>query len=965
MRVFGGYRHTLILFIPAIVLMFAACQINPFESMESTPRPNVSTTGNYTPETKSDPWFVQWKVSVVRLENTEVAVIGAPGAIRDFIKADDRYEGDLVNVTNVRTRESQQYPIVLNGAFNNGTDGPTKTFAANPNDRFQVAVTRNSHTVSQIIEIAAIYPFLATRKEGMVTSSNGDIYIGTNRGLYQCPFSLEPSSEKENMITLHIQADEGSVPYYDITDMIEIEKSQTSLDVLIATTNRTLLNPLHPYGNSVDGGLVYWHHESDPEKNTFLRLTWEDGLPSNDVRQLVRSSDGTIWAAFGGQYGGIAHFRSASDIRAKIFTTYKWNGSSFYKINWNNRASTSTAIFPKFPSNDVREIAADPRGGLWVASSSAEVKPGGLAYVDFENNVFQPCRVIVTLSNGTRALIDDARKVFLARDQTLWFAIENGALCYINKNPTTGAYPLAPTGCYSDSAFQQVRQLFETADGSIWAGTLNDGLIRLQRNPAPMTPTFNISYYNSNTIPALPDNRITELFEFSAPTANSVLWVGTQNGLTRLNYNTLETQHYTTQNTKHHLPNNIITSLFQIEIAGSGPRLFVGTEAGLAYYEPVDNALYPITLSNEASVPDKRAIYTLASVGGTAWFATSSGLYALSTGGSLPIQLPGELSPHRITKIIYAPDGSIWITSDGAYGSLIHLPDPIGRGQVQAFQRQSGQTYRLDYDLIENPETNEKHYVLQAKTNVTTTLSLLSNELQDVITDGQGGLWLAATNFESKDKANDGGVIYINFKTNLFLKYQRVYPGIIMNEARKLLLAANGAIWMASTTPYDPSTSISGALCRFDRNPTTGAYSATATTCNRMTDLMKVTSLAEDPTGRIWIGSQNGLRSFMGASFTGLISFRCTNPNIPADGVTALWYRPDDGSLWAGLELGLKILQTTAGLPPQAGTCNDVIPLSENHIGFNANFINAFLGIGNRVLVGSDRGIIEFQIAEP
>jgi ligand-binding sensor domain-containing protein len=115
------------------------------------------------------------------------------------------------------------------------------------------------------------------------------------------------------------------------------------------------------------------------------------------------------------------------------------------------------------------------------------------------------------------------------------------------------------------------RVLAEDADGSIWMGTYDQGLQRLDVRTGKI-----VAYkHNPMVFSSLSNNRVNALWVHHAGT----LWVGTQDVLNRFDRSTGE---FTIFNERDGLPNNAVEGILE-DAAGN---LWLSTGNGLSRFDP-------------------------------------------------------------------------------------------------------------------------------------------------------------------------------------------------------------------------------------------------------------------------------------------------------------------------------------------------------------------------------------------
>ena len=176
----------------------------------------------------------------------------------------------------------------------------------------------------------------------------------------------------------------------------------------------------------------------------------------------------------------------------------------------------------------------------------------------------------------------------------LWIGRQRGGLTHIGA--VGGTLQARSYGEGQGLPRSSVYAVLEARDGSVWAGTLNGGLCRLQEG---RVVTF-------TTSSGLPSNSVNAL----ADTRDGALWVGTPSGLAVWSFGA-----WTTRGTRDGLPSADVTALLE----DSEGVLWIGTSGGLALLRSGR-----VEVPGAASAPLREAILGIAEgEGGWLWIATA------------------------------------------------------------------------------------------------------------------------------------------------------------------------------------------------------------------------------------------------------------------------------------------------------------------------------------------------------
>jgi len=327
-------------------------------------------------------------------------------------------------------------------------------------------------------------------------------------------------------------------------------------------------------------------------------ITRPGSLSKNNVRCLYKDKSGIIWIGTNG--GGVDRLNPSK----KDFLHFSKNlnsGSLSY--------------------NKIRSIFEDSRGNLWIGTEG-----GGVNYLaaDEQSSDYNRFKHINTVSNvfaiaeteteeeqstiwfgsegnnlsrlsrkGRSQILDIdfgaklgiSNSVFaILHDHTgsLWVGTYNGGLYRLDKNGA-GDYQLSHfrhTNSKKNSlANNIIRSLLQDAQGNLWIGTANGlSMIATEELDAP-EPRF-ISYSNSERqVSGLSHNYILSIYE----SKNGDLWIGTfGGGLNKLIKSANGNIHFKVYREKEGLPNNVIKSMLEDEEG----KLWIATNKGLSHFDP-------------------------------------------------------------------------------------------------------------------------------------------------------------------------------------------------------------------------------------------------------------------------------------------------------------------------------------------------------------------------------------------
>ena len=398
----------------------------------------------------------------------------------------------------------------------------------------------------------------------------------------------------------------------------------------------------------------------DRTRRLFTRYRNDPTNPTSfnniDALSLIEDKEGGIWVGTNG--GGVNRFPS----EPSPFTIYRsepGNRNSLdedyilsvfedsHGVLWIgtkrlNRLDTKTGRYtlyrhdPANPesiaANAVNATVEDRAGVLWFGTWG-----GGLNRFDRQTGRFKAYKH--DPANPASLSNDYIMSLLLDHEGNVWAGTEDGLS---RLDARTGHFSIFRFNGPPDSRIYRV--LAEDADGSIWMGTFEQGLQRLDVRTGKI-----VSYKHDPKIQtSLSNNRVNAL----RVDHSGSLWVGTQDGLSRFDRNTGE---FTIIDERDGLPNNAIEGILE----DASGNLWLSTGNGLSKFDPrtrsVKNYFTDDGLPGEEFVPS--SVY-FNSANGEMFFGGFKGLTAFF--------------PDRVTENPFVPP--VVLTEFRLFGEAI----PVG-----------------------------------------------------------------------------------------------------------------------------------------------------------------------------------------------------------------------------------------------------------------------------------------------
>jgi signal transduction histidine kinase/ligand-binding sensor domain-containing protein len=604
-----------------------------------------------------------------------------------------------------------------------------------------------------------------------------------------------------------------------------------------------------------------WSHtalaQSVPTR--YLHDAWntENGLPQNDVMQIIQTRDGYIWL---GTNGGLVRF---DGIRFTVFDSGNTpelrsnrilalaedrDGTLWIGTQNGGLTSYSQGKFKNYstrdglPDESIFSIAADRQGNLWLS-------PGGLVRLTDGRFTLYTTRDGLP-SNGSGYLNTKAP------DGSLWFLSADFIVHFHEGRFERYGIKEFPKGWVF-----KVSSLTVARDGSVWL-TTEYGLVILQNgnmtvlkpglNPNPtavpsmfvvntyedragnlrlLTPSGLAHYQDGKVVIDTPIPELSRLF-ISPSSVHSILedregnlWLG----MGGIGLHRLRPRQVTAYTAETGLSDQ---GFMPITDDGAGGLWLGTTDFSNLLYHFQDGKFTPYNIHAQA-----RSLYLDHT--GTLWIGTDEGLYRLHDGKLMTDHpLNPELRDTLVEAIYEDREGNLW----------------VGTGTDE---KQDGALYRLKDGVTGKYQTSE---------------GLVANDVRFITEDRQGALWVGTTRGMSR------------FKDERFTNYT-IEQGLSNNFVREIHEDADGTLWIGT---------YGGGLNRFRE----GRFIA-ITSKNGLFDNI-VSRILEDDHGNFWMSGNRGI-------------FRAGRKDLNdfADGRL-----PSVTSIAYGVEDGMKINETNGGAQP-------------------------------------------------
>jgi len=448
--------------------------------------------------------------------------------------------------------------------------------------------------------------------------------------------------------------------------------------------------------------------------------------------------------------------------------------------------------------NGVMAIFKDSKGFMWFGTRDGLNRYDGYNFQVFRHNDLDKNSIS---NNFITSITEDKNGI-------LWVGTENGLNSFNTLNQKFTSYKHSPDDDTSISE-NQILSILCTKNGDLWVGTEN-GLNLMQRNSTSFVK-FHNTIHNPNS---LSGNQITTLFEDSKNT----LWIGTRyNGLNKREANS--TYFLRSQNNSKN-SNSISGNHIKAIAEDSKGNIWVGTvKSGITILKKDGSTSYiKHELNSNNSLSNNNIRELIFDESKNLWIATYKGLnYLNTTTNKFEVfkNLPGNknsLSENSIRSLYLDSKGFLWA---GTYFAGLNLLN-LNSKQFTHFQHNP-----LDKNSISH------------------------NVVSSMAEDENGNVWVGT---------EGGGLNYFDFQKQTFSKIKTLFGTLISaNTVKSIIIDRNQNLWIG--------THLEGVfLVNFKKKKVT-IFKHEKENPNSLSNNI-ITSLHEDSTGKIWMGTEIGINLY-------------------------------------------------------------------------------------------------------
>jgi len=456
--------------------------------------------------------------------------------------------------------------------------------------------------------------------------------------------------------------------------------------------------------------------------------------------------------------------------------------------------------------NSVLAIAQDSRGFMWFGNRYGLNRYDGHGFKLYKN-----------IQGDTTSLSNDyILSLFADTAHTLWIGTTSGLNKYDLEKDQFERIPVNPTTATGQD--NAINCVYEDRKGSLWVGTAQGLFVRAGQT-AGITPAGSgnsnqfTPFFAPETGPGISGNNIRAIYEDH----EGALWIGTNNGLTRMQRSN---NGYAFQIFRHSgsgsISDNYVTTIVEDNTADH--NLWIGTlNGGLNRYDRSKGG-FDVYHRNDAGIVSDNIRKIITDKEGKLWIGTLEGVSVMD-----PVSRrihsyqhdPGNkqsLGQNSIYSIFRDINGSIWI---GTYFGGVNIT----------------YSYATPFTTYENSQYH----------------SSISNNVVSAFTEAPDhNLWIGT---------EGGGLNYFNRASGAFATYENKAgdpSSLGSNLVKAVCRDREGNLWIGTH---------GGGLNLFD--PVRRRFRRFLYKENDAETLgSEIAAIMEDSEGRLWVGSQAGIRLF-------------------------------------------------------------------------------------------------------
>ncbi|MGJ3234971.1 two-component regulator propeller domain-containing protein [Marivirga sp.] len=502
----------------------------------------------------------------------------------------------------------------------------------------------------------------------------------------------------------------------------------------------------------------------------------------------------------------------------------------------------------------------------------------------------------LTVNDGLSQNIVEA--IYQGSNGFLWLGTQDGLDRFDGQNFVSYNYKIDDSTSLSNN---YVKDIVEDSKGNLWIGTYGGGLNKFDKKS-------NFRHFtHDNSANAISDNVVYTIFQYS----DSIYWLGTKNGLNKINITTeVFTNLNTNPNTFPKLNNAVI---YCISRAKSKDEIWVGTREGLHKVNVKTFEVQQFLKGDNGLLDDDiRDLYFDSN--GTLWVATKFGGIFYKTENKkqfqqIDLKFIDESSIYA-RKIYPNDNGGVWL---GTFGSGLFYIDHQFKTKYHFEEEQYNPKALPSHNVVEIFQDESSNYWLGTHGGGITSFNLNQKKFDLYQPDENDSFSISddAVNYIFEDSrgdiyvAHDAGIDLVT-ESKGQLRFQQIissYSGLPDDRGWLLFEDSDNILWVGlwnfGLSKYNRETGELRSYKHIEGD-------TTSITTNF------IESIAEAPYGKLWIGllGDGGLVVFNKATETFKKYLHDSNrPNSLSNNRVHKVLVDSKKRIWLATDFGLDLYQ--------------------------------------------------------
>lgn len=411
------------------------------------------------------------------------------------------------------------------------------------------------------------------------------------------------------------------------------------------------------------------------------------------------------------------------------------------------------------------------------------------------------------------------------------------------------------------------RNKVEDSEKNSWFAFYGGGVVKVDNKNKKTT-----NYFKSTQI----KSSLSSNMVYALQADGDYIWVGTDNGLDRINIVTNQIEHYRNEiNNENSLPSNSILAIHKDRKG----ILWLATSFGLCRFDTRNNRFknYYHNRSVTNSICDNYITSIAEDLQGRIWIGTQNGLSVIEKNDSQNEIIssyytdnsnPNSLSSNNITTLYIDNSNLLWV---GTFNSGINIAS-LKESHFKHYKQNADKSFKISQDVVRAlyEDREEKIWVggLGGEINIIdreneiiesfnifkTAVPDQNNQIRAFSQDNEGNMWIGTSNSGLR-KILYSDLYLKDKKTQSYSHIHTDSTSIISNTIQDIFTDKDGRIWVGTEhglSLYNPILDSFKSIGDDFRSS------------NQLSDKrVQSNAIFQDSNGSIWIGTWNGLNKLL------------------------------------------------------------------------------------------------------